>query len=570
MKTFTPILFCLALLTIVRPATAQETFAPLVSENCVVFIHVDFRKVELDEVKNDLQRLGEGLLRTLAFDNKSFTATAKEIGVELEKLVTFVRPTFDTITKELGIREIAIIVDTEFLERSDGPIFVIPWKNKTVKHFETLCSLLQIEDENHEELFFKTDGFLIMLPLSEEAVIKKMTTWAKSIKPAAANAPIYEALKSVAGAEFKIAIAPTEQLRTLAQNAEFPPNFPEVGKKLHTFAIQKIQWASVSFSLGNLLGREPKVHRNMSMVKMASKVDAIAYRAMLEQFYDEFPDTILAEMKQQVEKSGGGFSVPPLATEFMKGLFRTILPDVDEDKLVFHQEKAEMIFTGGIAIALLLPAVQAAREAARRMQCSNHIKQIALAFHNYHDTYDAFPPLCTVDEKGKPLHSWRVEILPFIEQKALYNAIRHNEPWDSEHNKQFHDAIIPVFRCPSNPNIKGTASCNYSVIAGEVFVPRYLREISTITDGSSNTFAIVETREAFCWMDPTADMTLDDLVKGINAPGGRAGSFHVGGMNAGMFDAAVYFIPQTIDKDVLRATGTHAGGETNPFPWWQQ
>ena len=74
-----------------------------------------------------------------------------------------------------------------------------------------------------------------------------------------------------------------------------------------------------------------------------------------------------------------------------------------------------LFFCGGILIALLLPAVQAAREAARRTQCSNNLKQIGLAMHNYHDVNQQFPPAYIADADGQPMHSWRVLILPYLE-----------------------------------------------------------------------------------------------------------------------------------------------------------
>ncbi len=72
------------------------------------------------------------------------------------------------------------------------------------------------------------------------------------------------------------------------------------------------------------------------------------------------------------------------------------------------------IATIGILIALLLPAVQAAREAARRSACSNNLRQIGVALHNYSDTYGCFPPAFTVDQQGQPMHSWRALILPYL------------------------------------------------------------------------------------------------------------------------------------------------------------
>ena len=105
-------------------------------------------------------------------------------------------------------------------------------------------------------------------------------------------------------------------------------------------------------------------------------------------------------------------------------------------------------------------AIPQAREAARKMQCSSYSKGILLAFHNYSDTHGALPPLYTVDDEGKPLHSWRVLILPFLDQQDLYNQIRLDEPWDSEYNKQFHDRMFYYYQCHSSPQ-KG---CSFSVI----------------------------------------------------------------------------------------------------------
>src|SRR5262249_11555843 len=80
-----------------------------------------------------------------------------------------------------------------------------------------------------------------------------------------------------------------------------------------------------------------------------------------------------------------------------------------------------MVACGGVLVALLLPAVQAAREAARRMQAGNHLKQLGLALQIYHDAYGEFPPAVVSDPNGRPLYSGRVLLLPFLEQKPLYD-----------------------------------------------------------------------------------------------------------------------------------------------------
>ena len=217
----------------------------------------------------------------------------------------------------------------------------------------------------------------------------------------------------------------------------------------------------------------------------------------------------------------------------------------------------------GVLIALLLPAVQAAREAARRMQCANNMKQIGLAMLNYHDEYKCLPPAYTVDENGNPLHSWRVLILPYVSQQYLYDQIRLDEPWDSEYNKQFHSQMQSSFCCPSIETMAGMTT--YSVIVGEETPfgdPTAKHTYGDISDGTSNTIFLVERKIPVCWMDPTQEITFEEACKGINVFGNEMGSNHTGGMNVGMFDGSVQFISETIHPGNLRAFFTRAGGES--------
>jgi hypothetical protein len=195
-------------------------------------------------------------------------------------------------------------------------------------------------------------------------------------------------------------------------------------------------------------------------------------------------------------------------------------------------------------IALLLPAIQASREVAKRMMCSNNEKQIGIALHSYHNEHGALPPLYTVDEEGKPLHSWRVLILPYIEQQELYRQIRKDEPWDSEHNRQFHTADIMIYRCPSvprnNPAGTPTKTCTYSAVGGLSFIPA--KEPGSVLglkfgdfiNGIRDTAAIVEVKEPFCWMDPTADISLND-PDSVD----KVGSNHSEAVNVLCLDASI-------------------------------
>ena len=107
----------------------------------------------------------------------------------------------------------------------------------------------------------------------------------------------------------------------------------------------------------------------------------------------------------------------------------------------------------GILIALLLPAVQAAREAARRMQCSNNLKQIGLALHNYHSAFDSLPQGSggvTYKPEYKVMATWGAAILPFLEQQALFDLFNFNVDMRHADNTQAVTTPVPTYMCPSD------------------------------------------------------------------------------------------------------------------------
>lgn len=165
--------------------------------------------------------------------------------------------------------------------------------------------------------------------------------------------------------------------------------------------------------------------------------------------------------------------------------------------------------TSSVLIGLLLPAVQKTRAAAARMSSANNMKQIALAVHNYHDTFMKFPADIT-DKDGKPLLSWRVAILPYLEQGPLYQQFKLDEPWDSENNKKASQAVVKVYTSPQAP-MKPGGWTNYRgfVGPGTAFEPGKRFTLNEFTDGTSNTLMVVETADAVEWAKPGGDIPFD-------------------------------------------------------------
>ena len=223
----------------------------------------------------------------------------------------------------------------------------------------------------------------------------------------------------------------------------------------------------------------------------------------------------------------------------------------------------------GIVIALLIPAVQAARGAAQRMTCCGRMNQLQLAFQNYHDTHGSFPPAYTVDENGKPLHSWRVLLLPYFYKQELYDKIRLDEPWDSEFNRQFHAIQIEPYQCParrstSSPRLRSVfvrdrdllhmANCDYSVVIGEdtIFPGSKAVALDDVTHDPSNTILVVERMIPINWMDPNNEIRFEAAREGINRNLLGIGSEHPGGAIVSFASGRGYlFLSDDIDIEPL-------------------
>lgn len=211
-----------------------------------------------------------------------------------------------------------------------------------------------------------------------------------------------------------------------------------------------------------------------------------------------------------------------------------------------------------LLIALLLPATRSSRTAARRSQCVNNMKQIALALWNYEQVYKALPPAYTVDAKGRPLHSWRTLILPYLEQTSLYNSIDLSKPWNDPANAKALETPVLTYRCPSTDGPDNKTAYLAIVGPNDCFLPNESRRLADITDDQSSTLTIIEAGEedAVPWMAPKdADESL------MMRLGPNTHLHHPGGTNVGLVDGSVRFMKATIPAEVRRAIMSISGGE---------
>lgn len=220
------------------------------------------------------------------------------------------------------------------------------------------------------------------------------------------------------------------------------------------------------------------------------------------------------------------------------------------------------LFVGALAALVALP-VGATDEPPSWKEVGasqNNIKQIALATMAHSDTFDGKMPTDISDKNGKPLLSWRVHILPFLEHEALYKQFKLDEAWDSDNNKKL-IALLPKVYAPIRVKAQ----------AGETFYQRFTgpdalfdagrqpKFPASITDGTYNTIMVIEAGAPVVWTKPA------DLIYDSKKPLPKLGGMFDGNFNIGRCDGSALWVKKGFDEKTFRAAVTPAGGET--FDW---
>jgi hypothetical protein len=259
-----------------------------------------------------------------------------------------------------------------------------------------------------------------------------------------------------------------------------------------------------------------------------------------------------------------------------------------------------------IPVGILMPAAQKAHETAERMAVSNSLRQIGVAFHAHETDNGHLPPSAITDKHGKPLLSWRVAILPYVDEIGLYRTLNLDEPWDSEHNMRvLHEHPMPKVYAPPGGARKGEEHLtHYRIFVGKgtlypnypnnqhpvLYRPRHWANLLgtpsalsntgpfcypsprlvSIHDGTSNTILAVEAAEAVPWTKP--DELEYDRSKPLPRLGRQNAGYLLGTQNARyfqvvLFDASVRRVRKDVDEQTLRWAIEPADGMPLPSDW---
>ncbi len=388
---------------------------------------------------------------------------------------------------------------------------------------------------------------LKLIPLDERQaliLINSSDDYAKP-QPAGSAGPLSVALKNAATGKHVAVLGTTlaklpEEIRSDDLPAQIRPFQP----------LLKAQTITAALDLGKTIDLDVRV-------KTATAGQAVDCEKALGVLLNLIQEAIGAGMKDLDP------DMKDMGLKDMLAIMKAAIATAKDAK--FSAQGTEVKLTASLPLDLpfvggYLAAKKKVQESAVQAQSLNNLKQIAIAMHNYHDTFGACPPAAVCDKKGNPQLSWRVLILPFIEQDNLYRQFKLDEPWDSANNKKLLEKMPKVYAIPGKTK-EGGSDTFYRVFVGKGAAFDWITgtKLTAIADGTSNTIMCVTAATAVPWTKPD-ELEFDpdkDMTKLL-------GAIVNGKVQVAMFDGSVRTFSKIPDKMTLNALITRDGGEVIP------
>src|SRR5262245_48262523 len=422
------------------PAVAAErvdhgkTLAPFLDEQTIAAVHVDLSRLDVDSFSRWVTRV-----------TRSDPKEAAEPREALRQLVEGL--------KKAGARDVYVVLSLADLP--DGtPLVVFPVDKET--NVKTLKGMVEKPGPLGELQFEEKGNALVG---SSGITLKRLKNSKPKPRPEFARG-----LDAAGDATLQAAAAPTPALRRSL--TEVMPALPrQLGGGPTKVLAEGPEWAAVGLDM------PPRASLRMT-VKATNATTAKALRDRAAKLLD-------------------GVSKTAEARETFPGLNKLaelLTPKVEGDQLTLSLKGDEL--TG-----LLVPLVRKQHEVTKTARSLNNLQQLVIAMHTYHDAHNHFPAAASTDKQNKRLLSWRVHLLPYLDQEDLYKEFKLDEPWDSEHNKKLIKKMPKVFLSQhAAPRLGRDGKTTYLVPVGlDTISPgTQPTKITDITDGTSLTIMLVE------------------------------------------------------------------------------
>jgi len=482
------------------PEARARAIAPFRDEQAFAVIHVDLTRVDADKLADKLVELTK----------EKRAEVAKEMAGFKRGLAAF---------KAAGGKDVFMVFS--LADMANPGLFVVPLYEGTDAE-----ALLRLRKQHHVGGSAEKIGNALVA--GDERALARVRTLKAEPYPELARA-----FAAAGDTTAQLLLLPSASSRQIVE--QMMPDLPkELGGGPSTVLTRGIQWAAAGQDL------TPKASLRLIVQSQDTKAA------------QKLHDWVVRVLKRVGEQKEVQQTIPNF--DHIAAMFT---PKVEGDRLTLALDEPALV-------TALLPAVQRVREAAGRTQSANNLKQCALAMHNYHDVYKHFPAHASYDKNGKSLLSWRVHILPFIEQGQLYQEFHLDEPWDSDHNRKLISRMPKTYLSPQS-RLGPEGKTVYLVPVGKetIFPPRGKgTRIAEITDGTSNTIMIVEAADsrAVIWTKP------EDLKVNSKDPLAGLTDGTRKGFQAAFADGSVRFLPVSINPRTLWALFTRNGGEVVDLP----
>jgi hypothetical protein len=483
------------------PAARAKVVAPFIETQTAAVVHVDLSRVAIDP-----------LFETLAGLNP-------EAAEDMQKAKAGFAGAVGGLT-QLGVHDVYLVFSTSF--NPPRP----PWGLLVLKPgVDAACVRAAVPGF---QAATKQVGEVLVFAEREEILVQ-LGGLQPDDRPELAK--VFEAAGDTA---IQVAFLPPKHFARVIE--ETLPELPrEIGGGPSTIITRGALWAAISLDL--------PPHASARFVIQSQ--DAPAAEALVRKIGD-------------VLRFLGGLPETKKFVPQFDQIAAKLTPKAEQDQLVLMLDEAG---AKGL-LEVLRPPLERARLAAKRTQSVLNLKQIGIAMHNYHDVHKTFPPAAKCDPNGKPLLSWRVLILPYLDQQSLFQQFHLDEPWDSPHNKALIGKMPAVYRSPLSKLADRTRT-NYLLPVGPAaaFAGPKCIQFKEVRDGTSNTVMTLEADDshAVVWTKPD-DLSFDpkDPLKGL-------GGLMEDGFHAGIMDGSVRYVSKTISPDLFKALVTPDGGEPIDF-----
>jgi hypothetical protein len=422
--------------------------------------------------------------------------------------------------RKSGGKDVFVVISMTDLP-NNGPFFVVPLADKADE--EALAKLFAPDPRMKYLVIKKT------LVIGNEKTIDRVQDGKPTERPEVAKA-----FTAAGDTMAQFVLVPTDDSRKVVEQTL--PELPmEIGGGATKVYTRGVQWLAVGLDgppkpKAKLVIQSPDADSAKELHKALTDVSAVLTKMPAD-----------SEVKKAIPN--------------LEAVLKAFMPTLKEDRLSVEVDDKTIT-------TVVQPALIKVREAAARMQSTNNLKQLVLAMHNYHDTFSKFPAAYTTDKDGKPLLSWRVHVLPFIEQDDLYKQFHLDEPWDSEHNKKLIPKMPRIYMSSKKLPEAGLTTYLAPVGDGTVFPGKDAIQIKDITDGTSNTIICIDADDehAVVWTKP------DDLKANPKKPEAGLSTRHGDGYLFAMADGSVHFVSTKIDKKTLGLLFIRNSGQPKSLP----